>query len=297
MKTCREYTSGRPYRWVITGHIFSVCIGLSLCGCGNPSRKELSNVFGRTESLAIFSIPDCRKPHFHPSAQFNWDSLFEGMSEGGNRAIADVQGWYAEDPFSGIIIFSYITGSFAAGGISNARQMPSIMRSHFQSTLSIAFKDQNSGDQVARIIQEYYREKYPQLYSRRIYWSDRECAEYMTGSCKRKKQKIDELSKSAALDGNRMLLIIHGKDYGLSGGTAKEPASCFFMTVCAELIRTQDGRQYYYRKFEYKSVPRVLKEWEADKYRMLKEEFDTACQNIGDRISDDLFGVNAYCGS
>ena len=89
--------------------------------------------------------------------------------------------------------------------------------------------------------------------------------------------------------GNQMLLKIHGTDYGLAGATSKNTASYFFMIIQAELIRSRDGKRIYCREFEYKSVSHGLKEWQANKGRALKEEFDQACQNIGDIISNELF--------
>lgn len=309
MKLFQEYSS-RIYHFIAMPSLLILSIEPLLCGCGNPSSKELSKVFKQTETLAIFSVPDHCEPHFYPSSQFHWDSLLEGISEGGGGAIVDIQDgrWSSSGDWDGfisdlelLIALSYLpvggAVGVAVGGTSNALRMPPLMSYHFRSTLSIALKDRNPGNQVARRIHNNYQEKYPEQIPRRIYWSDQERAEYTTASSREKKETVKDFSRSLYSDGNRMLLVIQGRDYGLSGWTSKKPTPCFFLTICAELLHTQDGRRFYRRSFEYKSDPHTLKEWESKKYLILKGEFDKACQDIGDMISDELFGRNAYCGS
>jgi hypothetical protein len=256
----------------------------------------MSEILEQTETLAILSVPDRCKPHFYPSSEFNWISVLEGMSEGGGGAIEELQYCEMENGtwesfLSGFIVIPLILRvpvDVFVGGTSNSCQMPNAYENHFRAALWIAFEDPDLADQVGQRIHTNCREK--KLDSQWVYWSDRQCAEYRSASSRDKKVKMKEFCRTLDLSGNQMLLKIHGIDYGLVGGTMDDPVSCFFMNVQAELIRSKDGKRIYRREFEYKSVSYELKEWEANRGQALKEEFDQACQNIGDLISNDLFG-------
>lgn len=267
--------------------LISICI--MLAGCGNPSRKELSKILEQTGSPAILSAPDYCEPHFYSSSKFSWDGVWEGMSEGGSSAIADAKESYDYlGPILGALLFFIrVPVGVVVGGVSNAYQMP--MKSHFEYILYNAFEGRNPGDQVAQHIYTNCKEKNPEWYFQRVYWGDSAFAKYRTASLHDKESKIKEFYGTLDSSGIQTLLVVSGTDYGLAAGTTKDMESSFFMTIHAELFRGKDGRRIYHREFNYKSTSHVLKEWEAAQGQLLKNEFDRACQNIGDMISNEFF--------
>ena len=272
---------------------FLMLICFILAGCGNPSRKELSKILEQTESLAILSAPYGCEPHFYPSSEFSWDRVWEGMSEGGSSAIADVKESYnyLGPILGGILFFIRVPVAVVAGGASNAYQMPNELKSHFGANLRNSLEDRNPGEQVARRIHTNCKEKNPELHSLRIYWNDREDAAYRIASSQDKKAKNQGFCRTLDSSGMQMLLEIHGTDYGLAGGTTKDPVSCFFMNIQADLIRSKDGKRIYSREFEYKSASHGLNEWETDGGKLLKDQFNQACFDLGDRVSSEMLGL------
>ena len=264
-------------------------------GCGNPSQRELSRIFEETESLAIFSVPDCCEPHFYASSEFSWRSMVEGMSESGGNTVADFYNVDLEDPVHNFFfpietVFFFIRLPVdILLGTSKSFEMPPIMKSHFRYILCNAIEGRNPNDQVTQIIYIKLKEQNPELDSQRVHWSDRECTEYRIASPPDKKIKMKELYRTLDSYGIQMLLKIQIIDYGLAGATRENWSPHFFIDVQAELIHCKDGKRIYRQEVEYKSVSYDLKEWGSEDSRILKEEFDKACQNIGDMISDELF--------
>lgn len=232
---------------------FTMLICLCLVGCAGSSQKKLAKILEETDSLTVLSAPDDCGPHFYPAkgSCCNLGNFGEGLHLWGSSAISDLEGFYSEDPFSGMFVLSYIGGSAVVGGFSNVCRKP-LLTNNYSSILCSAFEGRNPGDQVAQIIDAKYNGNSPDS------------------------------------GGRGMLLKIHKMDYGLCGATKDNITTHFFMTVGIELIRSNDDRRYYHRNFEYTSASRSLKEWVDDDRKILQNEYDRACQYLGDLISSEF---------
>lgn len=266
-------------------------------GCGNPSQKKLPKIFDQTDSLAILSVPDYSEPRFYPSSEFIWDQMWGGLSKGGVDGYEEVPDYFWEYEYYplGIAGLLYLTVRIPVGaiggGISEARQMPHLMKCHFRYILCDVFEGRNPCAQVAGRIQANCEERKPELNPHRVYWSDREGADYRNTSSGKKRAKMKEFCTALDESGLQMILVIERAEFGLMGGTMADQQSCFFMVVQTELIRGKDGKRIYRREFEYTSPLHRFDEWEGCGMKLLREHFDQACGGLADGISKDILGV------
>ena len=232
----------------------TILICLFFAGCAGFSQKRLAKVLEQADSLKILPASDDCRPHFRPSKRScrNVSNFFEGASQAGSKAVSNLEGLYFEDPFTGMAVFSYIGVSVIAGGCSNTYRQPPRMMNHYRFVLGDAFEERNPRVQVAQIIHTTYNGN-----------------------------RFDS-------GGERLFVKIHRMEYGLCAGKKDNITSHFFMEVGIELLPSENGRRSYHRDFKYKSAYHTLREWVANENRILQDEYNRACQYLGDLISGEF---------
>jgi len=89
------------------------------------------------------------------------------------------------------------------------------------------------------------------------------------------------------------VLEVTVEQFGLYGEetTALKPPLRFIMTERTRVIRSSDGAEVYGHWLTWRGQNRPLDAWVAEEGRLLKEEAGRACQDLAERLVDEVFLV------